>query len=632
MSWSKEFSMGGEAKRHESKLFFHNITNLIMIALILGLVFGGTWNWLSSGALKRKYFFTYGYSYWFTAHPGEPKTAKNKLVFIKDVSNYWLPAGKKPNDKDIEFRMAFASRKKGRLLSWPDGKPVIEWRVKIKDSNAYAYLKKSIYQKTFPALIGNFLLSVMCIAGIVMFPVAFSWIRTGREKMLDRFIRGTRAVVPERANQLIKKSKQHGGLKIGEVWLPRGTESQHMFMVGGSGSGKTSAMFQLLYQLRQLQAKVLVCDTKLDFVSTFYEPGTDFIASPLDERSIYYSLHAEGSDVQTAESTAFSLVQEDYGSANQFFVDAAQSVVAETILVGARQGQTTNAWFWKTITSKLSVLSEQLEGTEAGAHLDPTGERTAHSVRSTVLNHVRIFKYLADPPSGRQVFSMRKWVANGESGFGFVCLRPRMRNIGRSLVSLLLEQAALELLDMPDQEPGEFLRLFLFIDELPVLQRLPNLVGNLATLRSKGCAVILATQSFSQIRSIYGPDDAASIASLTGHHLVFRSKEPETQDWCSRLLGSAEYYQMTEALSMGETSKADRSSHNEQRREIRSVLASELKDLPDRFCWLSLSGNFPITLTEIPKLPRPQNQRGFVARNDIDLSGIVHPHGNDDLF
>ncbi len=321
-------------------------------------------------------------------------------------------------------------------------------------------------------------------------------------------------MIPKRANRLIKKAKQHGGLKIGEVWLPRGTEAHHMLMVGGSGSGKTSAMFQLLYQLKEIGAKVLVCDTKLDFVSTFYDPAIDFIASPLDERSIYYSLHAEGSDVQTAESTAFSLVQEDYGSANQFFVDAAQAVVAETILVGARQGQTTNAWFWKTITSKLSVLSEQLEGTEAGAHLDPTGERTAHSVRSTVLNHVRIFKYLPDPPAGQKVFSMRKWVTNNKPGFGFVCLRPRLRSIGRSLVSLLLEQAALELLDMHDQEPGEFPRLFLFIDELPVLQRLPNLVGNLATLRSKGCAVILATQSFSQLKSVYGSDDATSIASL----------------------------------------------------------------------------------------------------------------------
>ncbi len=183
MSWTREFTLGGESKRHESKMFFHNFTNLLMIALLSGLIIAVAWNWYSSGSLKRKYIFTYIYSYWFTTHPGEQKTAKKKLVAIKDESSYWVPARTKPENKEIEYRIGYASRKKGRLLSWPDGSPVIEWRVKAKDANVYTYLKKSIYEKSFPELIGSFFLSVFVIAGIITIPIAFSWVRTGQEKM-----------------------------------------------------------------------------------------------------------------------------------------------------------------------------------------------------------------------------------------------------------------------------------------------------------------------------------------------------------------------------------------------------------------------------------------------------------------
>jgi hypothetical protein len=81
---------------------------------------------------------------------------------------------------------------------------------------------------------------------------------------------------------------------------------------------------------------------------------------------------------------------------------------------------------------------------------------------------------------------------------------------------------------------------------------------------------------------------------------------------------------------MGELDKGDRSSRNEARREIRSVLGAQLKDLPERYCWVSLSGNWPISMTEIPKVPRPQYQPPFVERQEIDLSGELRPKENDD--
>ncbi|MCI0415012.1 type IV secretion system DNA-binding domain-containing protein [bacterium] len=447
--------------------------------------------------------------------------------------------------------------------------------------------------------------------------------------MLDRYIRGTRAVYPYDLNRLIRKAKLHRGLQIGELWMPRGTEAHHTLMIGSPGSGKTTLMFQFLYQLRQINAQVLLVDFKGDFISTFYNPETDIIINPFDHRSALYSITSEGKNLQAAESISFSIVQEDYGSANRFFVDAAQAVVAETIMLAIREGKTSNSWFWKTLTSPLAGLAMQLDGTEAGAHLDPAGERTAHSVRSTVLNHTRIFKYMPDPHAGEEVFSIREWVRSGRGGFCFVALKPSLRQLGKSLASLLFDQAALELLEMPDQQPGEFPRLFLMIDEAPQLQRLP-LVGNLATLRSKGGAAVLGIQSFSQLKAIYGSDDAASLANYCGHHVIFRTKEPETQDWCSRLLGSAEVYQVTEGLTMGELNKGDRSSRNEQRREIRSVLGAQLKDLPDRYCWVSLSGNWPISMTEIPRVARPQYHAPFVERQEVDLSGELRSQENDD--
>src|SRR5438552_13653069 len=110
MSWSKEFTLGGESKRHESKLFFQNFTNLLIIGLLAGAILAGAWQWRSAGPLKRHYVPAYSWSYWFTAHPGKPKSTKKELVLVKDVSNYWLPVGDKPKDKEIPYRMATAGK------------------------------------------------------------------------------------------------------------------------------------------------------------------------------------------------------------------------------------------------------------------------------------------------------------------------------------------------------------------------------------------------------------------------------------------------------------------------------------------------------------------------------------------
>jgi len=74
----------------------------------------------------------------------------------------------------------------------------------------------------------------------------------------------------------------------------RNLEANHILLMGDSGSGKSSAIRQILRQIAQRGETAIVYDPALEFTPEFYSPERgDLILNPLDTRCPYWDIADE---------------------------------------------------------------------------------------------------------------------------------------------------------------------------------------------------------------------------------------------------------------------------------------------------------------------------------------------------
>lgn len=78
-------------------------------------------------------------------------------------------------------------------------------------------------------------------------------------------------------------------IKLEHLNLTKGTETQHILITGGTGSGKTNCLHHLLSQIRLKKQKAIIVDTSGVFLDRYFRNGTDFLLNPFDERSVNWS-------------------------------------------------------------------------------------------------------------------------------------------------------------------------------------------------------------------------------------------------------------------------------------------------------------------------------------------------------
>ena len=153
--------------------------------------------------------------------------------------------------------------------------------------------------------------------------------------------------------------------------------------------------------------------------------------------------------------------------------------------------------------------------------------------------------------------------------------------------------------------PNEKRRLWIVIDELPAIKKLPKLQMMLAEIRKYGGCVILGTQDISQLDHIYGQNTVKSIANLCSTKVVFRIECAEIAERISKWLGIQEVSKTMENLSYGAHQMRDGVSLNDQNKEKPTIHPDRLMKLPDLQAYLKLPGNYPIAKIsfEVHKLP-----------------------------
>ncbi len=228
--------------------------------------------------------------------------------------------------------------------------------------------------------------------------------------------------------------------------------------------------------------------------------------------------------------------------------------------------------------------------------------------------------------AGRE-WSATEWAEKRE-GWIFFTSTKATREALRPLQSLWIDLLVLRLLTKP--RPGQK-KVWLVIDELASLQRLPQFHTALTEGRKSDNPIVFAYQGKAQLETVYG-HLAEVMLSMPSTKFILRTGEPNAAKWAAELIGEVEIERVRETVADG---KRQGKSFTLDRQVEPLVMKSELEGLPDLHTFVKVNNYvsrfaFPhMTLPVIanPLEPRviPESKMWFNPLAPMDASADTQP-------
>ena len=494
------------------------------------------------------------------------------------------------------------------ILKGDDKTLSFEWNG-VKYANTVAYLKNSkllidgneqFIQVVSLSFAFSFLI-VMVVCGLFMRFLR----KKGKDKTEDKLIRGRRVATPKELESELKKKKAASDITIDGLHLfPKDFEVKHIRFSGTSGAGKSVAIRKLLKQIRARGEKAIIYDKGCTFVSRFYDPKTDVILNPFDERCAYWDVWKEGHHATDFENHAAALIPQ-HGEGDPFWVTSARTIFTSTAFMmkqkeTAEEPCTTERLLDLLLTSELDDLTKYLKGTESASLVSDKIEKTAISIKSVLAAYIKSLRFLEgldkvdSNGNERRSFSIHDWVVDdNEKGFLFITSNAKQHPSLRPLISMWLSIASTAILSMAENSNR---RVWVIIDETPSLHKLPELPNTLAEVRKHGGCFIIGYQSPAQLIKVYGQHAANEMLDLANTGLFFRNPTNAMAEISSKDLGEQDIEQAKENYSYGADSVRDGISLGTNTITRRAVAPSEIMELEDLECWLKITGRYPVTM------------------------------------
>jgi type IV conjugative transfer system coupling protein TraD len=440
----------------------------------------------------------------------------------------------------------------------------------------------SVLERNIPYGLKSFLISFSLIL--------FSWLVMGTRQRQKKHNRGNKALTPFKLKWLIKFKRQASDLKVENLPLIKDKETSHILISGTTGSGKSNCFNILLPQVRQRGNRAVVIDLTGQYISRFYQKG-DLILNPFDMRSVNWNPWTDCTLVSHYDLLASGLIPQQKYVSDRFWDNASRSLFSTAMQkLDNLKDLSIHELHRILITADLNEFECFFKETEAASYTSKEGEKMTLSVRSNLAVQIKSLKYLNDQNKN---FSLRQWVQNEEQkNWLFITARPDQRETLKPLISCWLEIAFNAVMSLsPDQQR----RLWFIIDELPALQHLPSLPLALAELRKYGGCFMAGIQGMPQISDLYGSAGSQAILDLFNTFIFFRSTDPQTTSWISRVLGEKDETEIVENLSYGANTIRDGVSLTQQTHTKPIVIPTEIQNLRDLEAYIKLPGDCPIT-------------------------------------
>jgi hypothetical protein len=324
--------------------------------------------------------------------------------------------------------------------------------------------------------------------------------------------------------------------------IPRRLESSHILLMGDTGSGKSSAIRQILRQVERRGESAIVYDPAMDFVGEFYSPARgDLILNPLDARCPYWGLGAEidREETTTAIAAAF-LPEKEYEKA--FFTDGPRRILAHLLRSGPQPRDILR------MMADPASMELKVKGTPLAALLDPGAPAQRAGVLSSLNMVADCLELLPEWDEAKgKTFATSEWYTERKR-WVFLTSSPGYREKILPLHSVWLDLFILRMMGYCEDHTAR--PVWFVLDELASLNKLPQLHLAVTENRKYGNPVVLGFQGRSQLEKRYG-QDAEAMLSQPATKVFFKTSEPRAAKWISEAIGEIEVERLKESRSMG---------------------------------------------------------------------------------
>ena len=442
----------------------------------------------------------------------------------------------------------------------------------------------------------------------------------GKDTLADRVLGGTRMASEEHVAAQTIQYCGTDALRIGPVPIPRRIETRHFAFLGTTGSGKTTALRQMLDGIERRGEAALVYDTSGEFIAYYYNPARgDIILNPFDARCTFWSPFDEISHPADADRIARQLVAETGSQDDDVWLETSRILVANMMRsLWAEKNCSLEALLEALQVKSKEQLKEWLGHTSSARTFADDADRATGSVLFMLAKAANLIQFLKVEDEGDDRFAFRDFIAKldkceGAKPWIFVPRKEDYFEAAKPLMACWLECAASAVLAL---SPSPDRRVWFVLDELADLPKVENLARLLPEGRKFGAAIVLTFQALGQMRHRYGANIAEAMLACCNTKLFLQTVDQETRKWASETIGQCEIEMRvaTDTLSIG--NEVPRTTIATQRNFRAAVLESELRLTPHQG-YLLLPDGFPVariglTADHITRRGEAR-QPGFVA-------------------
>lgn len=413
--------------------------------------------------------------------------------------------------------------------------------------------------------------------GLLRAPTA----RRRKKALRDRVVAGTRVTTEAGLAKSVSPEAGPQPLAIGTVPIPARLETRHLAMIGTTGSGKTTALRQMLDGIEARGEAALVYDTSGEFIGHYYRPERgDIILNPFDARCAYWSPFAEIAHPADADRLARHFINETGNHDKDVWLETSRALVANMIRALWTDCNCTLPALLHAVKDRTKDdLKVWLADSSSSRTFAEDADRASGSVLFMLSMAADLIKFLRIDGTGGTPFAFRDFIhgldgRKGPKPWIFVPRKEDYFEASQPLLACWLECAASAVLGLP---PSPDRRIWFVLDELADLPRVDNLARLLPEGRKFGAAVVLTFQAVGQMRHRYGMQIAEAMLGCCNTKLFLQIIDSETRNWASQTIGDCEVEIQTMTNALAEGDDRPRTTLGRIRQTRPAIMESELR-------------------------------------------------------
>jgi type IV secretory pathway TraG/TraD family ATPase VirD4 len=339
----------------------------------------------------------------------------------------------------------------------------------------------------------------------------------------------------------------------GDIYVPFDADllSRHLMFLGGIGTGKTNAFFQIVRQLRAGITRddvMIIFDTKGDFYREFYRPGDIVISNDetatgqdgTDYWNIFNEIeldeHMEENIVEISKSLFRDKVEK---SSQPFFPNAAKDLFGAILTHFTRNkgrlesdNASLRAFLDKSPTRELREMLEQYDDMRAlTSYISEDRSAQTQGVMSELLQLTR--EIFLGNFKKKGTLSIRNLVREKGGRIIFIEYDLGIGNMLAPIYSLLFDMAIKEALCRKKSEGN----VYFIADEFRLIPNLQHVDDAVNFGRSLGVKFMIGIQNVDQVFEVYGESRARSILSGFLTSVAFRVNDSASKEFIEKLHG-----------------------------------------------------------------------------------------------